>query len=853
MFIGNLNMFSFFKNDYLWSLFWLSLLVLIFFLPVVLGLQSLTEAIPTAYDGYSAPSPQIKTPWTNDGATHTRFTVPVVMSAIEMIKGGIPPLWMPYSGGGGEVMAGSTGSGLYYPLRLVFFLVWNNIHAFDWYFLLRFLIAGFGVFLYLKEIGLGKKSALWGAIAYMFSGYFFMYLTYTFLDIDAILPYVLWSIEKYFRAANGGARMANVFLISLFVGLTILGEQPQSTIIAGILWGGYFLWRTFSAKELFGRWKKHFFALILILILSTLIALPFLIDIFINYQQGFTINDFNDRGTLTFPPVYLLHLLVPPAMQLESAMGGHIYDQGYALIPYFGISVLILFLLSVWIKNKPKFLYFFYIFIAFAMLKNAGFFLINWIGALPILKLVGWHKAYGPMGLAMSILGVYTLSVIASSHSRHSESDPTLDKESGNRQRDASRAQHDGDKKVNWRGFFWTVAAIPIIFLTAYLIAPKAFLKSYVPHLDFFQRRPETIQSVTNILNKFPHWLQKTAVAFIQSNGAYVPLIIFFEAAFFAGLTILLIYLLQKSNRKNIILIIILILTTFEMWLYMPKIRDGFRYFNPYEKTPPYIEFLQKKMADGGISRTFATDYTFMVYASELYKVQRSQSFSAIKPKRYIYLLPDLMLNNDFYNARTEQFTITPRRFFDASNIKYIISQKPLIAPDLKLIYNKDVEVYENLTVLPKTYIVFQKETASSPQNAREKFYDPKFNWQKSVVVEDDNSIGLISPIRPVGPIAQITDYQPNQVIISTDSTQDGILVLTETFYPGWRAYIDNQETEIYPANILFRAIKIPAGKHQVIFKFQPAWFWPSIAISLTAFLLSLFFIIIKRSKMWTS
>ena len=59
------------------------------------------------------------------------------------------------------------------------------------------------------------------------------------------------------------------------------------------------------------------------------------------------------------------------------------------------------------------------------------------------------------------------------------------------------------------------------------------------------------------------------------------------------------------------------------------------------------------------------------------------------------------------------------------------------------------------------------------------------------------------------------------------------MLVLTDTYYPGWRAYVGGEETESLRANGLFRAIRFPTGQHAVVFEFRPQSFRLGVVISL--------------------
>jgi uncharacterized membrane protein YfhO len=55
--------------------------------------------------------------------------------------------------------------------------------------------------------------------------------------------------------------------------------------------------------------------------------------------------------------------------------------------------------------------------------------------------------------------------------------------------------------------------------------------------------------------------------------------------------------------------------------------------------------------------------------------------------------------------------------------------------------------------------------------------------------------------------------------------TQPGYLVLTDTYYPGWRATVDGQPAEILEANHAFRAVQLDRGEHTVTFEYEPLSF----------------------------
>jgi uncharacterized membrane protein YfhO len=68
----------------------------------------------------------------------------------------------------------------------------------------------------------------------------------------------------------------------------------------------------------------------------------------------------------------------------------------------------------------------------------------------------------------------------------------------------------------------------------------------------------------------------------------------------------------------------------------------------------------------------------------------------------------------------------------------------------------------------------------------------------------------------------ELTNYEANRLTYKVKSQNGGVVVLSEIYYPGWTCTIDGQATEIARANYVLRAIKVPAGEHEVIMTFDP-------------------------------
>jgi hypothetical protein len=72
----------------------------------------------------------------------------------------------------------------------------------------------------------------------------------------------------------------------------------------------------------------------------------------------------------------------------------------------------------------------------------------------------------------------------------------------------------------------------------------------------------------------------------------------------------------------------------------------------------------------------------------------------------------------------------------------------------------------------------------------------------------------------------------PNQIEVRTQAGAPGFLLLADTWYPGWQAWVDGRPAPLLRANYLFRAVPLPAGEHMVAIGYRPAWFYLGAALS---------------------
>ena len=78
-----------------------------------------------------------------------------------------------------------------------------------------------------------------------------------------------------------------------------------------------------------------------------------------------------------------------------------------------------------------------------------------------------------------------------------------------------------------------------------------------------------------------------------------------------------------------------------------------------------------------------------------------------------------------------------------------------------------------------------------------------------------------------------IGKYRPNYISIDAELVKPGFLFLSDSYYPGWKAYVDGRETKIYRANFMFRAVALDRGAHKIEFVYDPLSFKLGMVISI--------------------
>ncbi len=114
--------------------------------------------------------------------------------------------------------------------------------------------------------------------------------------------------------------------------------------------------------------------------------------------------------------------------------------------------------------------------------------------------------------------------------------------------------------------------------------------------------------------------------------------------------------------------------------------------------------------------------------------------------------------------------------------------------------------VYRNQHALPRAWVI------SSPPRARG-------GWATQLVTLGDQSARAIA----TGDFtAQVTRYEPDRIEVDAQLPEDGVLVLGEIWYPGWRAMVDGEERPVEQIAGILRGVSLTEGTHQVVLVYDP-------------------------------
>ena len=310
-----------------------------------------------------------------------------------------------------------------------------------------------------------------------------------------------------------------------------------------------------------------------------------------------------------------------------------------------------------------------------------------------------------------------------------------------------------------------------------------------------------------------------------------------------------------KQKAKTVVLISLLLLTIFDLW-------RSFNKFNPFVPKElvyppvPIFDFLSKNaginritgFGAAGIDANFETQYSLF----------SPQGYDPLYPKRYgefIQSSKEGKIVTQFTNQTRSDAVLSfgELKVADLLGVKYVLdraenasTQKEFPLDRFFLIYEKDGwKIFENKKSIPRAFLFSDYRIAKTASEFEKIFFAKDFDPSKTVVLEEE--LGQDFDDSNHRSSLEIISYKPNKINIKTNTNGDRLLFLSDTYFSGWKAFVDGKETKIYRANYTFRSIAVPSGAHSITFLYDPLSFKIGYSISLISIGLLVAFLTIKK------
>jgi len=170
----------------------------------------------------------------------------------------------------------------------------------------------------------------------------------------------------------------------------------------------------------------------------------------------------------------------------------------------------------------------------------------------------------------------------------------------------------------------------------------------------------------------------------------------------------------------------------------------------------------------------------------------------------------------------------------DMLGIRYVASAVPIEQVDRKLkpgdlilfARTRDAYVYENPGALPRVMFVPEFKLANFAELI-DKGNWPAFDPKQTLLLEHEPPL-MMRPLSrssadsQMEASASIVSFKNTIIEVDVSAPRPGFVLFNSAWYPWWRATVDGAPVDVLKANVLFRAVQTPAGKHRIRFEFEP-------------------------------
>jgi hypothetical protein len=233
-------------------------------------------------------------------------------------------------------------------------------------------------------------------------------------------------------------------------------------------------------------------------------------------------------------------------------------------------------------------------------------------------------------------------------------------------------------------------------------------------------------------------------------------------------------------------------------------------------------------------------------YHRELYRIQ-SKITNQLKFFELNQELLEYVFTVDGYNPLRLKYRYPPFRTSELMNVKYTA----VIIDSVR----KSIGLKQNENYAPRVWMSYYPIVENSPNMVAGILRDTTFEIEKKVIIDQEPEIHINKSLME-GDMARnqivVKSYEINEITILVGTTENGILVLSEVYYPNWKVFVDGVEKPILRCYYSLRGVALEKGSHTVVFKYVDKDF--QLGAFITLFALAIIiggFIVNSRYSQW--
>lgn len=685
------------------------------------------------------------------------------------------PFWNPYSFSGNYHL-GLSETAVFYPLN-VLFLFFSQVDAWVFLIIIEPIIAGLGMFLFLRNVVIHQKSAILGALAFAFSGIVIVRAVEG-LSVGHTLiwiPFVFYGIESFFQTK----KIRFLWLILLFLTLSLLAGWFQYTFYIMVLALLYTLFKLIDSND---RSKISFLILVpfllfpLVTLFHTLPALQALLESPRSALEG---RLFSYQHLM---PVFHLFTLIIPDFWGNPAVYTYFGKSDYKeSVLFIGVVTLVFSLITLFKPKKKKELFFIGVIIVSFLLAIDNFVSRAIITSpIPVLSSFLPNRIFLVTTFSFCILAAFGMDYVL-------------------------------QEKKN----------------AAWLVLKKTFISLWFVSIILGSFLAWRILKDPSLLHKVDRVGINISTEAIQFKNAILPFLFLFA-------TTVIFFVFRKNYARTIFFLAVVTVLFLQSYIFGQKyIPFSYRQF--VYPTHPVFEYLAQHQQ---LDRFMSIGYGHIVPSIPLqFGLYSPEGIGSMYIRRYAELvrymkmedfgIPDKIAFDleiypkDVFSPRNSRLS----RFFELTSVKHIVVDKKSMK-DSKIIPAKEMfalawendtwQIYEYAKSMPRFFTTSNFEIRSDSKTILTSLFSDAFNPKKIIVEQDP---GFHS--QDYQGNVEVIEYSPNKISMSVSADQPTLVYFSDNYSKAFKAIIDGREGKILRANYTFRAIPVSSGNHTVIVQYD--------------------------------